>query len=98
MRDTAAGRSRYCNETTAFRLLHSEVATLGAQRLVDPRAIHFLALALRSGEKLILNAQFLVPERALPRFPVDTIAQVLLRDTVIGTVRVLSANASASMA
>ena len=49
-------------------------------------------------EKLILNAQFLVPERALPRFPADTIAQALLRDTVIGTVRVLSANAPASTA
>lgn len=51
-----------------------------------------------SGEKLILNAEFLIPERALPRFPVDTIAQVLLRDTFIGTVRVLSANAPASTA
>ena len=49
-------------------------------------------------EKLILNAQFLIPARALPRFPVDTIAQVLLRDTVIGTVRVLSATAPASTA
>jgi hypothetical protein len=45
-----------------------------------------------SEEKLILNAEFLVPERALPRFPVDTMARVLLRDTVIGTVRVLSVN------
>jgi hypothetical protein len=43
-------------------------------------------------EKLILNAEFLMPERALPRFPVDTVAQVLLRDTYIGTVRVLSVN------
>ena len=51
-----------------------------------------------SDEKLILNAEFLIPERALPRFPVDTIAQVLLRDTVIGTVRVLSVNAPASTA
>jgi hypothetical protein len=51
-----------------------------------------------SGEKLILNAEFLVPERALPRFPADTIAQVLLRNTVIGTVRVLSVNAPASTA
>ena len=49
-------------------------------------------------EKLILNAQFLVPERALPRFPADTIAQALVRDTVIGSVRVLSANAAASTA
>lgn len=45
-----------------------------------------------SEEKLILNAEFLMPERALPRFPVDTMARVLLRDTVIGTVRVLSVN------
>jgi hypothetical protein len=45
-----------------------------------------------SEEKLILNAEFLMPERALPRFPVDTTAQVLLRDTYIGTVRVLSVN------
>ena len=51
-----------------------------------------------SEEKLILNAEFLIPERALPRFPVDTIAQVLLRDTFIGTVRVLSVNAPASVA
>ena len=51
-----------------------------------------------SEEKLILNAEFLVPERALPRFPADTIAQVLLRNTVIGTVRVLSAKAPASTA
>lgn len=42
-----------------------------------------------SGETLLLNAEFLVPERALPRFPADTIAQVLLRNTVIGTVKVL---------
>ena len=49
-------------------------------------------------EKLILNAEFLIPERALPRFPADTIAKVLVRDTIIGTVRVLSANAPASTA
>ncbi len=46
-------------------------------------------------EKLILNAEFRVPERALPRFPVDTIARVLMRDTFIGNVRVLSVNAPA---
>ncbi len=45
-----------------------------------------------SDEKLILNAEFLIPERALPRFSVDTMARVLLRNTVIGTVRVLSVN------
>lgn len=44
-------------------------------------------------EKLILNVEFLVPERALPRFPVDTVARVLLRDTVIGTAKVLSVGA-----
>lgn len=49
-------------------------------------------------EKLILNAEFLVPERALPRLPVDTTARVLLRDKFIGTVRVLSVNAPASAA
>jgi len=51
-----------------------------------------------SDEKLILNAEFLVPERALPRFPVDTMAQVLLGNTVIGTIKVLSVNAPASTA
>ncbi len=49
-------------------------------------------------EKLILNAEFLIPERALPRFPVDTMARVLLRDAFIGSVRVLSVNAAASAA
>ncbi len=49
-------------------------------------------------EKLILNAEFLMPERALPRLPVDTVARVLLRDKFIGTVRVLSVNAPASAA
>ncbi len=43
-----------------------------------------------------MNAEFLVPECALPRFPVDTMARVLLRDTYIGTVRVLSVNAPGS--
>ncbi len=51
-----------------------------------------------SDEKLILNAEFLVPERALPRFPVDTVARVLLRDSFIGTVRVLSVNVPATTA
>jgi hypothetical protein len=49
-----------------------------------------------SDEKLILNAEFLMPERALPRFPIDTIAKVLSRKNFIGTVRVLSVNALAS--
>ena len=51
-----------------------------------------------SEEKLILNVEFLVPERALARFPVDTTARVLLRDTFIGTARVLSVNGPASAA
>lgn len=40
-------------------------------------------------ETLILNAEFLMPERALPRFPVDTIARVLVGTAVIGNVKVL---------
>ena len=51
-----------------------------------------------SDEKLILNAEFLVPERALARLPVDTVARVLLRNTVIGGVRVLSVNVPANAA
>jgi hypothetical protein len=51
-----------------------------------------------SGETIILNAEFLVPERALPRFPVDTMAKVLLHKSYIGTVRVLSVNMPASVA
>ena len=51
-----------------------------------------------SDEKLILNAEFLIPERALPRFPVDTFAKVLLRNSFIGTVRVLSVNVPVSAA
>jgi hypothetical protein len=51
-----------------------------------------------SDEKLILNAEFLMPERALPHLPVDTMARVQLQNTVIGTVRVLSVNAPASAA
>ena len=42
-------------------------------------------------EKIILNAQFLVPDRAIPRFPADTMAQVLLRNSIIGGVKVLGA-------
>ena len=40
-------------------------------------------------ETLILNAEFLVPERALPRFPIGTMAQVLVDNTFIGSVTVL---------
>lgn len=46
-------------------------------------------------ETIILNAQFLVPQRALPRFPADTNAQVLLGNAFIGSVKVLSANVAA---
>lgn len=53
---------------------------------------------LPSKEKIILSVQFLVPDRALPRFPADTIAQVLLRDTFVGTVKVLRANAPEGVA
>lgn len=45
------------------------------------------------GEKLILNAEFLVPERALPLLPVETVARVLLGNKAVGSVRVLSVNA-----
>lgn len=40
-------------------------------------------------EKLILNAEFLVPERALPRFPIGTMAQVFVGNILIGSVTVL---------
>ena len=41
-------------------------------------------------ETLRMNAQFLVPERALPCFPVDTNAQVMLDYTIVAAVKVLS--------
>ncbi len=40
-------------------------------------------------EALILNAEFLMPERALPRFPVGTVARVLVGNKPIGSVKVL---------
>ncbi len=40
-------------------------------------------------ETLLLNAEFLVPERALPHFPAGTIAHVLLGNTAIGSITVL---------
>ena len=49
-------------------------------------------------EKLVLNAEFLVPERALPRFPIDTIAKVLVGNTLIGSVKVLRNHAEENLA
>ena len=40
-------------------------------------------------ETLVLNAEFLAPERALPCFPPGTGAQVLVGNAFIGTVKVL---------
>lgn len=40
-------------------------------------------------EKLVLNAEFLMPERALPSFPIGTAARVLVGRSVIGNVKVL---------
>ena len=48
--------------------------------------------------KLILHAEFLMPERALLQFPVDTIARVLVGKSVIGTVKVLRNHAQESLA
>ncbi len=42
-----------------------------------------------SDETLILNAEFLLPERALPQFPANTIARVVVGTTVLGSVKVL---------
>lgn len=44
------------------------------------------------GEPLVLHAEFLMPERALERFPVGTMARVLMGNTGIGTAKVLSLN------
>ena len=49
-------------------------------------------------EKLVLNAEFLVPERALPCFPIGTIARVLVGRTVIGNVKVLRNHAEENLA
>lgn len=42
-----------------------------------------------SDDKLILNAEFLMPERALPQFPVGTMARVVMGKSAIGSVKVL---------
>lgn len=47
-----------------------------------------------SGEAIVLNAEFLMPERALPRFPVGTVARVLLNKTYIGSIKVLRNHAN----
>jgi len=48
-------------------------------------------------EKLVLNAEFLMPERALPRFPIGTIAKVLVGNTLIGSVKVLRNHAEENL-
>jgi len=47
-------------------------------------------------EKLILNAEFLMPDRALPQFPIGTTARVLVGTSVIGSVTVLRRHAEES--
>jgi hypothetical protein len=42
-----------------------------------------------SDEVIILNAEFLKPESALPRFPVGTVARVLVGNKFIGNAKVL---------
>jgi len=42
-----------------------------------------------SDDILILNAEFFMPERALPRFPIGTTAQVLVGTSLVGNVKVL---------
>jgi hypothetical protein len=64
----------------------SELRTLGIILL-----IFWLPMALRHLSRY-------ARERALPRFPADTMAQALLHDTVIGAVKVASTNAPASTA
>ena len=51
-----------------------------------------------SDEKLILNAEFLMPERALPRFPIGTTARVLMGNTFIGSAKVLRNHADENLA
>ena len=84
--------------TVGTDLMHADNETLDLWSLLALGSEGFSARLWRadkimgpwpSGEKIILHAQFLVPDRALPRFPTDTIAQALLRDTFIGTVKVL---------
>lgn len=45
-------------------------------------------------QAITMNAEFLVTERALPRFPVGTMARVLLNKTYIGSVKVLRNHAN----
>lgn len=45
-----------------------------------------------SEETIVMDAQLLVPGRALPRLPADTEAKVLLGNVLIGSVRVLGAS------
>lgn len=49
-----------------------------------------------SDEKLILNAEFLMPERALLQFPIGTTARVLVDTSVIGSAKVLCNHAEES--
>src|SRR5688572_13475040 len=51
-----------------------------------------------SDEKLILNGEFLMPERALPRFPIGTTAHVLVGNQFIGSVKVLRNHADENLA
>jgi hypothetical protein len=51
-----------------------------------------------SGEALVLNAEFLMPERALSHFPVGTIAHVLVDNKVIGSVKILRNHANENVA
>lgn len=51
-----------------------------------------------SGEAMVLNAEFLMPERALPRFPVGTTARVLVNKSYIGGITVLQHHATAQIA
>ncbi len=49
-------------------------------------------------EAIMLNAEFLMPERAWPHFPVGTIARVLMDKKYIGSVKVLRNHANENVA
>ena len=49
-------------------------------------------------ETLVLNGEFLMPERALPHFPVGTTARVLVNKTYIGSVKVMRNHATENVA
>jgi hypothetical protein len=51
-----------------------------------------------SDEAIILNAEFLMPERALPRFPIGAMARVLVDKKFIGSVKVLRNHANENVA